>query len=53
MPGEIRKIVHFVDDSLIEGGKATSEPTRMVAAAAVPRNPCAGRRLDDRHGGTR
>ncbi|MEX2202282.1 MAG: amino acid synthesis family protein [Dongiaceae bacterium] len=43
MPGEIRKIVHFVEDSLIEGGKAATEPTRMVAAAAVLRNPWAGR----------
>ncbi|MEX0809949.1 MAG: amino acid synthesis family protein [Dongiaceae bacterium] len=43
MPGEIRKIVHFVEDCLIEGGKAATEPTRMVAAAAVLRNPWAGR----------
>jgi hypothetical protein len=43
LPGEIRKIVHFVEDSLIEGGKAAAEPTRMVAAAAVLRNPWAGR----------
>ena len=43
MPGEIRKIVHFVEDCLIEGGKAAAEPTRMVAAAAVLRNPWAGR----------
>jgi hypothetical protein len=43
LPGEIRKIVHFVEDSLIEGGKAATEPTRMVAAAAVLRNPWAGR----------
>jgi len=43
LPGEIRKIVHFVEDCLIEGGKAAAEPTRMVAAAAVLRNPWAGR----------
>ncbi|MEX1109622.1 MAG: amino acid synthesis family protein [Dongiaceae bacterium] len=43
MPGEIRKIVHFVEDCLIEGGKAAAEPARMVAAAAVLRNPWAGR----------
>ena len=43
MPGEIRKIVHFVEDGLIEGGKAAAEPARMVAAAAVLRNPWAGR----------
>jgi hypothetical protein len=43
LPGEIRKIVHFVEDSLIEGGKSATEPTRMVAAAAVLRNPWAGR----------
>jgi hypothetical protein len=43
LPGEIRKIVHFVEDSLIEGGKSATEPTRMVAAVAVLRNPWAGR----------
>ena len=43
MPGEIRKIVQFVEDSLIEGGKKAEKPTRMVAVAAVVRNPWAGR----------
>lgn len=43
MPGEIRKIVQFVEDSLIEGDKKAEKPTRMVAVAAVVRNPWAGR----------
>jgi hypothetical protein len=43
LPGEVRKIVQFVEDILIEGGKEAAKPTRMVAVAAVLRNPWAGR----------
>ena len=43
MSGEIRKIVRYVEDTHIEGGKASAAPVRMVAAAAVLRNPWAGR----------
>ena len=43
MPGEVRKVVQFVEDILIEGGKKAAKPTRMVAVAAVLRNPWAGR----------
>jgi hypothetical protein len=43
VPSQIRKIVHFVEDCFIEGGKAPAEPVRMAAVAAVLRNPWAGR----------
>ncbi|WP_315900387.1 amino acid synthesis family protein [Maritimibacter alkaliphilus] len=35
----IRKIVDFVEDILIEGGKPAEKPLRMAACAAVIRNP--------------
>jgi len=41
VPG-IRKIVTFVDDTLEEGGRATSRPIRMAGCAAVIHNPWAG-----------
>lgn len=37
----IRKIVDFVEDTLVEGGRAPSRPLRMVACAAVIKNPWA------------
>lgn len=40
---EIRKIVMFSEDTFIEGGRAVGAPIRMAAAAAVVRNPWAGR----------
>jgi hypothetical protein len=43
MAVEIRKIVRYVEDIFIEGGKAGTKPVRMVAVAAVMRNPWAGR----------
>lgn len=43
MAAEIRKIVRYFEDTFIEGGKAGTEPVRMVAVAAVIRNPWAGR----------
>lgn len=39
----IRKIVHYQEETLIEGGKAAARPLQMFAAAAVLRNPWAGR----------
>ncbi|SFC43938.1 Amino acid synthesis [Polaromonas sp. OV174] len=39
---EIRKIVTFYEQTLIEGGKAAPTPLRMFAAAAVLKNPWAG-----------
>lgn len=40
---EIRKLVTFVDETLIEGGRAAPKPMRLFAVAAVVRNPWAGR----------
>ncbi len=39
----IRKIVTYVEDTLIEGGKAAPKPFQMFGVAAVVRNPWAGR----------
>ena len=39
----IRKIVHYHEETLIEGGQAAQRPLQMFAAAAVLRNPWAGR----------
>lgn len=38
----IRKIVDYVEDTLVEGGRAAAVPLRMAACAAVIRNPWAG-----------
>lgn len=38
----IRKVVDFVEDTLVEGGKAAPVPVRMAACAAVIRNPWSG-----------
>ncbi|MCA0327747.1 MAG: amino acid synthesis family protein [Proteobacteria bacterium] len=43
----IRKIVHYHEETLIEGGKAAPKPLQMFAAAAVLRNPWAGRGFVD------
>ena len=43
MPAEIRKFVHYVEEIHIEGGKAAQKPILMIAAAAVIKNPWAGR----------
>jgi hypothetical protein len=40
---EIRKLVTYVEDTFIEGGKAAPRPLKLFAAAAVLRNPWAGR----------
>jgi len=39
---EIRKIVTYCEDTLIEGGKSGATPVRMIAAAAILRNPWHG-----------
>lgn len=39
---DIRKLVSFIDETLIEGGKAAPRPLRLFAVAAVLRNPWAG-----------
>jgi len=43
MNPQIRKVVHFYEETLIEGGKEAARPLKMFAAAAVLRNPWAGR----------
>jgi hypothetical protein len=43
MAAEIRKVVRYVEDTLVEGGRAGVTPLRMAAVAAVMRNPWAGR----------
>jgi hypothetical protein len=39
----IRKIVTYVEETFIEGGKTAERPLKLFAAAAVLRNPWAGR----------
>lgn len=40
---QIRKLVTYTEETRIEGGKAAAQPLRMFAAAAVLKNPWAGR----------
>ena len=47
MSPEIRKIVTYDEEVLIEGFKAASPPWRMFAVAAVVTNPWAGRYVED------
>lgn len=42
MPAQIRKTLLHVETTLIEGGRAAPKPLRLIAAAAVIRNPWAG-----------
>ena len=44
---EIRKIVTFEEETLIEGYKSAATPLRMFAVAAVIPNPWAGRYAED------
>jgi hypothetical protein len=44
---EVRKIVSYAEDTFIEGGRTGARPLRMVAIAAVLRNPWAGRGFVD------
>ena len=47
MQPEIRTIVTYDEQVLIEGFRPTKEPWRMFAVAAVVRNPWAGRYVED------
>jgi hypothetical protein len=50
MSADIRKIVTVLEETLVEGEKPVSPPTRRAAAIAVIRNPHAGKyveKLDD------
>lgn len=40
---ELRKTVLYVEDTLIEGGRKAEKPLTLIAAAAVLKNPWAGR----------
>ena len=42
MPAVIRKTLLHVETTLIEGGKAAATPLKLIAAAAVVKNPWAG-----------
>ncbi|MBM3597672.1 MAG: amino acid synthesis family protein [Alphaproteobacteria bacterium] len=39
----IRKLVTFIDETRLEGGRPANPPLRLIGAAAVIRNPWAGR----------
>lgn len=43
MAAEIRKTLLHVETTLIEGGKLAPRPLKLIAAAAVVKNPWAGR----------
>ncbi|SFQ68012.1 amino acid synthesis family protein [Donghicola eburneus] len=47
MEPEIRKIVTFEEEVLIEGFRKAETPWRMFAVAAVVKNPWAGRYVED------
>lgn len=47
MSAKIRKIVTIVEETLSEGGRPVSPPTRRAAALAVIANPFAGQYVDD------
>jgi hypothetical protein len=47
MKAAVRKIVTIVEETLIEGGRPVSPPTRRAAAVAVVANPFAGRFVED------
>ena len=47
MKPAIRKIVTYIENTLIEGGKAAPQPLRLIGVAAVLTNPWAGRGFTD------
>lgn len=47
MKAPVRRIVTFVEETAMEAGKTISPPTRRAVAAAVIRNPFAGRYVED------
>ena len=44
---QIRKLVHYVDETYIEGGKQAAQPWIMAGVAAVIANPWSGRGFVD------
>lgn len=40
---ELRKTVLYIEDTLIEGGRPAGKPFTLIAAAAILKNPWAGR----------
>ncbi|MEX3937671.1 amino acid synthesis family protein [Paraburkholderia phymatum] len=40
---EVRKLVTYIEETFIEGGKEAARPLKLFGAAAVLRNPWAGR----------
>jgi hypothetical protein len=40
---ELRKTVSYAEETLIEGGRAAPKPLKLLAAAAILRNPWSGR----------
>jgi hypothetical protein len=46
MSADIRKIVTIVEETLVEGEKPVTPPTRRAAAIAVIRNPYAGKYVE-------
>ena len=47
MPAIIRKTILHVETTLIDGGRAAAKPLVLIAAAAVVKNPWAGRGFVD------
>jgi hypothetical protein len=47
MSASIRKIITVVEETLVEGGREVSPPTRRAAAIAVIENPFAGQYLEN------
>jgi hypothetical protein len=45
MSFEIRKIVSYIEETFIEGGKASDKPVTMVGLAVVMKNPWVGNGL--------
>ncbi|WP_347309888.1 amino acid synthesis family protein [Defluviimonas sp. SAOS-178_SWC] len=43
MPAQIRKTLITIETTLVEGGRAAPRPLKLIAAAAVLKNPWAGR----------
>lgn len=43
MPLELRKLVHYQETIFVEGEKAAASPLKLLAVAAVLRNPWSGR----------
>ncbi|MDW8063432.1 MAG: amino acid synthesis family protein [Candidatus Caldarchaeum sp.] len=43
----VRKVAVYVDETLVENGRRLDKPVRKSAAAAIIKNPYAGRYVDD------